>query len=185
MNSALTKIIKTPMGMLSAAATPKGICRLDFTDSKANRAAAAAVPKVRRSGDTAALADKLDQKAEQQAKKHLAQAERELAQYFKGNLRAFKVPLVYEGTPFQVAVWKRLLKIPYGKTASYEEVAADIGRAGAQRAVGTANGKNQIAIVIPCHRVINKSGALGGYGGGLSRKRRLLDLERRAPASSR
>ncbi len=83
----------------------------------------------------------------------------------------------YRGTPFQVSVWKGLLRIPYGKTTSYEQLARRVGRSGAQRAVGTANGRNPIAIVIPCHRVVNKSGRLGGYGGGLWRKQFLLDLE--------
>ena len=76
-------------------------------------------------------------------------------------------------------MWSRLLQIPYGQTISYEQLAADVGRPGACRAVGTANGKNRIAIVIPCHRVVNKNGQLGGYGGGLWRKKALLNLEYR------
>src|SRR5439155_7293349 len=90
----------------------------------------------------------------------------------------FDVPVVYPGTPFQERVWNELRHIPYGETRSYQELAEDIGTVNGQRAVGHANGLNRIAIVIPCHRVVNKDGQLGGYGGGLWRKRFLLDLER-------
>ena len=90
------------------------------------------------------------------------------------------MPLVLRGTPFQEAVWSQLLRIPYGQTRSYEQLACDAKRPGAQRAVGTANGRNPVAIVVPCHRVVNKSGRLGGYGGGLWRKQFLLDLEKSA-----
>ncbi len=102
---------------------------------------------------------------------------KELEQYFAGNLKQFSVPLVYPGTPFQERVWNQLLRIPYGQTRSYEDLARQIDSAGSQRAVGHANGLNRIAIVIPCHRVVNKDGKLGGYGGGLWRKQFLLDLE--------
>ena len=102
---------------------------------------------------------------------------KELKSYFQGKLREFSVTPVMRGTPFQEKVWKQLLKIPYGKTRSYEQIAKAVGRPQAQRAVGTANGQNRMAILIPCHRVVNKSGSLGGYGGGLWRKRRLLTLE--------
>lgn len=101
----------------------------------------------------------------------------QLAEYFAGSRREFDLPLDYPGSEFQRRVWATLLAIPYGQTWSYLDVALRIGDAGATRAVGTANGLNEIAIVIPCHRVINADGALGGYGGGLWRKRVLLDLE--------
>lgn len=107
----------------------------------------------------------------------LALTERELAEYFAGRRRAFTMPLAFPGTPFEERVWRRLLEIPYGRTISYEELALATSTKGAVRAVGSANGRNRIAIVIPCHRVINKGGGLGGYGGGLWRKRLLLDLE--------
>ena len=107
----------------------------------------------------------------------LAQTERELDEYFAGRRRAFTMPLAFPGTPFEERVWRRLLEIPYGETISYEELALATSTKGAVRAVGSANGRNRIAIVIPCHRVINKGGGLGGYGGGLWRKRLLLDLE--------
>lgn len=109
---------------------------------------------------------------------HLAALRLELDRYFAGALRAFTVPLVIAGTPFQQRVWTALRAIPYGETCSYEALAETVGARGAQRAVGHANGQNRIAIVIPCHRVINKSGKLGGYGGELWRKQALLRLER-------
>lgn len=109
---------------------------------------------------------------------------RELDEYFAGKRRDFTIPLDYPGTPFETKVWTELLKIPYGETRSYEELAEITSTKGAVRAVGSANGRNRIAIVIPCHRVVNKSGALGGYGGGLWRKQALLALEQGLPPSS-
>jgi AraC family transcriptional regulator of adaptative response/methylated-DNA-[protein]-cysteine methyltransferase len=108
---------------------------------------------------------------------HLAALERELGEYFAGTRRAFGVPIDTRGTPFQTRVWRALAGIPYGETRSYRDIARQIGRPAAVRAVGHANGMNPVAIVVPCHRVVNTSGALGGYGGGLWRKRRLLHLE--------
>ena len=87
------------------------------------------------------------------------------------------MPLIYPGTPFQERVWDGLLRIPYGETWSYEDLAKHVGTPKGSRAVGMANGRNRIAILIPCHRVVNKGGKLGGYGGGLWRKQFLLDLE--------
>jgi O-6-methylguanine DNA methyltransferase len=101
----------------------------------------------------------------------------ELASYFAGSLRKFSVSLAYPGTAFQRRVWEQLLTIPYGQTRSYEDLAIALGDRKAVRAVGRANGLNRISIVIPCHRVVNKDGGLGGYGGGLRRKEFLLDLE--------
>ena len=115
----------------------------------------------------------------------IAQIEKELAAYFAGRSTAFKTPLVRFGSPFQNAVWDALLTIPPGETWSYAELARAVGRPRAVRAVGTANGANQFAIVIPCHRVINANGELGGYGGGIPRKRWLLDHERGGRASER
>lgn len=109
---------------------------------------------------------------------HLQRLQVELAEYFAAARQQFSVPLVYPGSDFQRQVWSELLKIPYGQTRSYQDLAATIGQRPAVRAVGRANGQNRIAILIPCHRVINKSGALCGYGGGLARKQYLLDLER-------
>jgi O-6-methylguanine DNA methyltransferase len=106
----------------------------------------------------------------------------QLTEYFAGRRREFDLPLDYRGSPFQEKVWRALLAIPYGETWSYRQLAGRIGDANASRAVGTANGRNRIAIVIPCHRVVNASGELGGYGGGVWRKKFLLDLERGQPA---
>jgi methylated-DNA-[protein]-cysteine S-methyltransferase len=101
----------------------------------------------------------------------------QLAEYFDGRRRGFDLPLKPAGSPFELAVWRALEAIPYGETMSYGELAARIGRPDAARAVGTANGRNPIAVIVPCHRVIGADGSLTGYGGGLERKRLLLDLE--------
>jgi methylated-DNA-[protein]-cysteine S-methyltransferase len=101
----------------------------------------------------------------------------QLDEYFTGTRDRFDFPVRLEGPPFDRAVWAALQEIPYGTTASYGEIAARIGRPGRARAVGAANGRNPIAIVVPCHRVIGANGALTGYGGGLERKRDLLALE--------
>lgn len=101
----------------------------------------------------------------------------QLGAYFAGNLRQFEIPLDLRGTSFQLRAWQALTEIPYGQTCSYGEQARAIGQAAAVRAIGLANGKNPISIIVPCHRVIGKNGSLTGYGGGLERKRFLLDLE--------
>jgi methylated-DNA-[protein]-cysteine S-methyltransferase len=106
-----------------------------------------------------------------------AEARRQLGEYFAGERTRFELPLRMEGSPFLREVWRALLEIPFGETLSYGELARRIGRPGASRAVGLANGRNPISIVVPCHRVIGSSGALTGYGGGMERKRFLLDLE--------
>lgn len=107
----------------------------------------------------------------------LAFARRELDAYFAGKLSAFKVPLAPRGTPFQLKVWMALRAIPYGATRTYGQQANAIGQPKAVRAVGLANGKNPISIIVPCHRVIGANGGLTGFGGGLERKQALLDLE--------
>jgi methylated-DNA-[protein]-cysteine S-methyltransferase len=106
-----------------------------------------------------------------------AAATRQLADYFAGQLTEFDLPLALAGTDFQRRVWAALQTIPYGQTWSYAQLAEKIGRVSAVRAVGLANSKNPIAVVIPCHRVIGSDGSLTGYGGGLDRKQFLLDLE--------
>lgn len=157
---------ESPLGPLILGANAKGLCLLEFSDRRMletqfkvlrTRFNCPMVP-----GDNA----------------HLKQTKAELARYFEGQLRNFTVPLIYPGTSFQENVWRNLLKIPYGQTCSYEDLARAVGSPKAVRAVGTANGCNRMAIVIPCHRVVNKGGKLGGYGGGLWRKQALLDLER-------
>lgn len=104
--------------------------------------------------------------------------ESELSQYFEGSLIEFKTPLFFIGSPFQKSVWEALKNIPYGETRSYADIARAVGRPTAFRAVAQANGANQLALVIPCHRVINTNGDLGGYGGGITRKEWLLNHEK-------
>jgi methylated-DNA-[protein]-cysteine S-methyltransferase len=106
-----------------------------------------------------------------------AGARAQLEEYFAGRRRDFDLPLSPAGTPFELEVWRALREIPYGQTVSYGALAASLGRPDAARAVGAANGRNPIAVIIPCHRVIGANGSLTGYGGGLERKRLLLDLE--------
>lgn len=162
---AVMSMMPSPVGSLVTAATDDGVCLLEFADRPALARQAATLRK--RLG-VAVVPGKNG---------HLEQLEAELGEYFDGKRHSFDVTLVAPGTEFQCRVWNRLQQIPYGETMSYEGLARAIGRPGAQRAVGKANGDNRIAIVIPCHRVVQKNGALRGYGGGLWRKRFLLDLE--------
>ncbi|MFF4552797.1 methylated-DNA--[protein]-cysteine S-methyltransferase [Streptomyces sp. NPDC001422] len=106
-----------------------------------------------------------------------AEVTEQLGAYFAGELKEFTVELRLTGTPFQRSVWDRLRQIPYGETRSYGELAEALGNLGASRAVGLANGKNPVGIIVPCHRVVGANGGLTGYGGGLDRKQRLLDFE--------
>lgn len=158
----------TPLGAMVAAATPKGLCLLEFADRRglemelvdlARRVNCAVIPE----GDDV-----------------LRRTESEIAAYFDGTLRRFSIPLDLMGTPFQRRAWDALLAIPYGATRSYAQQAAAMGAPAAVRAAGRANGMNRVAIVVPCHRVVGADGELTGYGGGLWRKRRLLELERGA-----
>jgi methylated-DNA-[protein]-cysteine S-methyltransferase len=112
----------------------------------------------------------------------LLQTEKQLREYFGGKRKKFDVELVLTGTPFQRQVWNMLFEIPYGQTTSYSELATRVGNARWARAVGAANGRNPVAIIVPCHRVIGRSGALTGFGGGLGTKSFLLELERQGPA---
>jgi AraC family transcriptional regulator of adaptative response/methylated-DNA-[protein]-cysteine methyltransferase len=158
--------VQSPLGPLVAGATAKGVCLIEFTD---RRMLEAQLDAVKRSFALPMLPG---------TNRHLETLQAELAAYFERSLRAFSVPLVPRGTPFQRRVWDELGRIPYGATRSYREMAAALGDPNAVRAVGRANGANRIAILIPCHRVIQHDGTLGGYGGGLRRKQFLLDLER-------
>jgi len=158
--------VEGPLGPLLVAAKSEGICLLEFTD---RRMLETQFATLRKHFACAIVPGN---------HKFIDQLKNELARYFARALKEFTVPLIYPGSPFQRAVWEQLLRVPYGETRSYEDLACAIGSPGAQRAVGRANGQNRIAIVIPCHRVVNKDGQLGGYGGGLWRKQFLLDLER-------
>jgi len=111
------------------------------------------------------------------ASQYSISGERQLLEYLEGTRKYFDLPLDIRGTEFQKVVWKELVKIPYGETISYKDMAVAIKKSKASRAVGTANGKNPLCIIIPCHRVIASDGSLGGYSGGLSIKMKLLKLE--------
>lgn len=157
--------IDTPLGAMLAAADESGLALLEFVD--------------RRMLETQikVLQRRLDCRLVPGDSKFLRQTEAELASYFSGKTQTFNVPLILKGTDFQVRVWSELLQIPYGQTVSYLAIAERLGDKNAVRAVGKANGDNRIAIIVPCHRVIKSDGALCGYGGGLWRKKRLLELE--------
>ena len=157
--------LESPVGRLELGATEKGVCLLEFGDRRALPSEIGLLEKKMGCGVVAGGNEHLDRLAD------------ELGRYFARTLTAFSTPLDIVGTPFQRRVLAELRRIPYGKTISYGCLAERIGQPGAQRAVGQANGANRIAIVVPCHRVVQSDGKLGGYGGNLRRKRFLLDLE--------
>ncbi|MBV5321625.1 MAG: methylated-DNA--[protein]-cysteine S-methyltransferase [Sulfuricurvum sp.] len=148
------RIINTPIGAMIAITAENAITSLDFTDSES--------------------------KIENSNHPLLLQLEKELHEYFAGKRKPFTLPLNPDGTPFQKQVWETLLTIPYGKTISYAQEAEQFGNPKAVRAVASANGRNPIAILIPCHRVIASSGGLGGYTGGIDKKEFLLELEEKS-----
>jgi AraC family transcriptional regulator of adaptative response/methylated-DNA-[protein]-cysteine methyltransferase len=160
--------IATPLGTMVACANDDGICLLEFAD--------------RRMLETELnyLRKKFNASIIQGKNKHLDALELQLTKYFEGKLKEFTLSLVSSGTDFQNSVWSELQKIPHGTTRSYKQVAASIKQPTAVRAVANANGMNRIAIIIPCHRVIGSDGHLTGYGGGLWRKKWLLELEQSA-----
>jgi AraC family transcriptional regulator of adaptative response/methylated-DNA-[protein]-cysteine methyltransferase len=161
--------VKSPLGLLVAGASTRGICLLEFSNRQRLETQVATLRQrfqCRLVGGDHVLLDQLSD---------------ELGRYFAGALTAFTLPLHYPGTEFQRRVWDALRRIPYGETRSYNQLARELDSPGASRAVGHANGLNRVAIVIPCHRVVNTDGKLGGYGGGLWRKQYLLDLEQGNP----
>jgi len=162
-----TTKIETPLGEMIAGATRDGICMLEFTDRE------------NLSAEYEELASLLQTTIREGTNLHLWSLKRQLKDYFKGKRKTFSLKLVIPGTEFQQAVWTNLQKIPFGETISYNEQAASLSNKGAARAVGHANASNRIAIVIPCHRVVGADGALVGYGGGLKRKKWLLDHEKK------
>lgn len=157
--------LESPIGPLVAGATSKGCCFLEFKDRW----------DLARTRDRVRKQYTLDMISGTNG--FLDQLEAELGRYFSGELQEFSIPLDLKGTPFQLAVWEQLRNIPYGKTKSYGDIAALVESPLAVRAVGRANGDNPLAIVVPCHRIIRSDGKLGGYGGGIWRKKRLLTLE--------
>jgi O-6-methylguanine DNA methyltransferase len=158
--------MSSPVGPLLLGASREALVLLEFTDADQLETQLARVRK--HFGRSLA---RLDHPI-------LERLRAQLAEYFAGNRRAFDLPLAVHGSEFQERVWSALRAIPYGETCSYGAIAKGLGDPNMMRAVGSANGLNPIAIVIPCHRVVNANGELGGYGGGLWRKRILLDLER-------
>ena len=158
--------IESPLGPLLAAAREGGICLLEYTD---RRMLEHNLDEMRRRFGCAVVPGR-----------HavLETLKTQLTEYFDGGRRSFELPLEPRGTPFQEKVWDQLRRIGHGETLSYDELADRLGQPTAQRAVARANGANRICILIPCHRVIGKDGSLTGYGGGLWRKRLLLELER-------
>ena len=150
-----------------AGATKEGLCLLEFADRKSLQS------------QIDEVAGLLETTVEQGSNRFLRMVKKQLKEYFKGKRKDFTVPLVNPGTEFQLAVWKELLKIPYGSVKTYQEQADLLKNPGSVRAVAHANGSNRIAILIPCHRVIGSDGHLIGYGGGLERKRWLLDHEKK------
>lgn len=156
MHDTIYTTFDSPLGTLLAVSDGPALTRLDMQGGRRPHAISPSW-----GADDAAFAD----------------LRRQLDEYFAGSRRAFDLELAPQGSPFEQRVWSALLEIPYGETMSYGALAQRIGAPGAARAVGLANGRNPIAVVIPCHRVIGAGGALTGYGGGLQRKRLLLDLE--------
>lgn len=167
-----TQLYQSPLGTIILGAVDDGLCLVEFTDRRmlplqmktlGRHFGARIVP-----GNHA----------------HLELAHEQLEQYFRGERREFDMTITAPGTPFQQRVWDAVRAIRYGHTRSYQEIATIVGSPDAERAVGRANGFNRIGIIIPCHRVVTKDGKLGGYGGGLWRKQRLLELERGIPMVS-
>lgn len=152
------KLMNSPVGTLRLVASDKGLAGVWFERSRPER--------VRPRGDVESARHPV-----------LVEAERQLREYFAGRRRAFDLTLDFVGTPFQRSVWNALLTIPFGQTRSYGQIAKQVGRPSASRAVGAANGRNPVSIVAPCHRVVGSTGALTGFGGGLDVKERLLRLE--------
>ena len=166
-NRVVVTMLESPLGPLLAGATDEGIVFLEYTD---RRMLEYNLKSMRRRFDCGIVPGQHP---------FLEQLRAELSQYFRAERHDFTLPLASRGTPFQDKVWRELCRIPYGKTISYDELAIRIGQPTAQRAVARANGMNYVCILIPCHRVIGKDGSLTGYGGGLWRKRLLLELETR------
>jgi methylated-DNA-[protein]-cysteine S-methyltransferase len=166
--------MKTPIGHLTLARTKKGLCWIDFNYSDT------VLRALERWSRQHFLTDQM-----KQDDLALRDVKEQIEQYFKNERREFTLEIDLMGTPFQKLVWNSLLQIPYGEIRSYKEVAQAIGAPKAVRAIGGANNKNNLPIIIPCHRVIGTNGALVGYGGGLSIKEQLLELEGYIPSQVR
>jgi AraC family transcriptional regulator of adaptative response/methylated-DNA-[protein]-cysteine methyltransferase len=158
--------IETDLGRMIAAATDKGICMFEFTDYKLLEL------------ELRQIAASFKASLVQSENPYFETLKKQLKEYFKGERKDFDIPLDLVGTEFQKQVWLSLLKIPYGCTTSYAKQAELLGKPSAVRAVANANGKNKISIILPCHRVIGADGSLTGYGGGIWRKKKLLEFEK-------
>ncbi|MEO1487156.1 MAG: methylated-DNA--[protein]-cysteine S-methyltransferase [Bacteroidota bacterium] len=167
-NVILINRLTTPIGPMFVCSTDKGICLLEFTDRKMLET------------EFKDLQKRLDAVILSGENQHMKQLKKELEEYFKATRKEFEVPLDTLGTAFQRGVWDKLKEIPYGTTSTYQKQAITLQNKNAVRAVARANGMNRIAIIIPCHRVIGKNGSLTGYGGGLARKKWLLDFEKKS-----
>ena len=161
-----TSTVSTPLGDMLAMASARGLCLLEFVDTRDLPRSIAQVQQARGSTQRAQEGEALLERTRQQ-----------LHEYFAGQRQHFDVPLDWVGTDFQQRVWQVLLTIPFGQTRSYAQQAAALGQANAVRAVAGANGQNKISILVPCHRVLGSDGGLTGYSGGLQRKQFLLALE--------
>lgn len=161
----VTTLIDSPLGTMLVGATDDGICLAEFSDRRM-------LPT-----QLETLRHRLNRPIVAGRHPHLDRLEAQLREYFAGTRHSFDLPLVVPGSPFQERTWAELRRLAAGTTVSYEELARRVGRPQAQRAVGTANGANRIAVVIPCHRVVRKSGETGNYGGGRWRKEWLLAHE--------
>ncbi len=159
--------IETPLGPMLAIANDQALYLIEFVDRKGLEKE---IERLRKKTKLPIVPGKPNP---------INQIEDELEEYFSSKIQEFKTPLFLLGSPFQKRVWEELQKIPKGETRSYAEIAKAIGKPSAFRAVALANGANQFAIMIPCHRVINSNGNLGGYGGGIKRKEWLLNHERK------
>jgi len=158
--------MQTPLGPMFIGATEEGLCLLEFTDRRMLES------------EFRDLQVRLNAIILHGENEITNRTKKELTEYFDGKRRTFDVPLHPQGTDFQKNVWKGLMDVPYGQTRSYQQQSEHLNKPKAIRAIASANGKNKIAIIIPCHRVIGKDGSLTGYGGGLERKKWLLDFER-------
>jgi methylated-DNA-[protein]-cysteine S-methyltransferase len=161
---------QTDIGELILGSFRGRLCLLDFRSGETRRVADGRIEKA------------LDAEFVERDDEILERTTKQIDEYFKGNRKEFDIPLLMVGTDFQKRVWKALMRVPYGATSTYGQIAKNIGSPRAVRAVGNACGANPISIIVPCHRIIGSDGALVGYGGGLSVKRRLLQLEQRVTA---
>jgi AraC family transcriptional regulator of adaptative response/methylated-DNA-[protein]-cysteine methyltransferase len=158
--------LDTPLGPMLAVVNDRAVVQLEFAD---RRGLEGSYAQMKERFGIAVVPGENDVTKKLRA---------DLAQYFAGTRKVFSAPIELRGTPFQEKVWRELMRIPYGATRSYSEVAKAVGKPGAVRAVARANATNRLYLLVPCHRVIAHDGKLSGYGGGLVRKQRLLELER-------